>query len=72
MHEETYLIQMINRSIELNEITPIWTECPMQYCDFIDGIETIKEFHASRQEDGSREVWGTFYGENFHLKIIKG
>jgi len=71
MNDETYLIRMINRSINYNEITPIWTECPMQYCDFIQSIEAIKDCGNARDFVGSRDVWGTFYGDNFRLKIIK-
>jgi hypothetical protein len=62
---------MINRSINFNEITPIWAECPSQYCDFIKSIIQIKDCDNARENDGSRDVWGTFHKENFRLRIFK-
>lgn len=69
---ENYLFRMIKRSISFNEITPIYAECPMQYCEFIKAsLPTGDNCDSARENDGSRDVWGTFHGENFRLRILK-
>jgi len=73
MKDETAeLIQIINRSINFHVIPNILVPCPVQYCDFIQSIIQIKDCDNAIENDGSRDVWGKFNGENFRLKIIKG
>ena len=67
-----YLIRQIKRSIQFNEIVTIKAACPMQYVDFIDAtLPLCDKCDNARENDGSRDVWGTFHKESFRLKIIQ-